>query len=104
MRLSIVHAGAGVLLGVLAGAAAPVPAAAGLDAVPPPASATAKGTDHSGQARVGIASVYAHRFAGRRMADGRRMDPHDVNAASRTLPIGTEARVTNLGNGQSALC
>jgi len=62
----------------------------------------AKGTDHSGRRRVGIASVYAHRFAGRRMADGRRMDPHDSNAASKTLPIGTEAKVTNVETGQSA--
>ena len=62
----------------------------------------AKGTDHSGRRRVGVASVYAHRFAGRKMADGNRMDPHDHNAASKTLPIGTEAKVTNLETGQSA--
>ena len=37
------------------------------------------------------------------MADGTRMDPHGDNAASRTLPLGTRARVTNLQTGQSAL-
>jgi len=74
------------------------------DAAPSPATQPTplKGTDHTGRPRVGIASVYAHRFAGRKMADGRRMDPQDHNAASKTLPIGTEAKVTNLGTGQSA--
>jgi rare lipoprotein A len=57
--------------------------------------------DRSGQKRIGTASVYAHRFAGRKMADGTRMDPHDDNAASKTLPLGTEAKVTNLKTGRS---
>lgn len=54
-------------------------------------------------AETGIASFYAKRFAGRTMADGTRMDPHGDNAASRTLPLGTRARVTNLQTGQSTL-
>ena len=58
--------------------------------------------DRSGRKRVGVASVYASRFTGRKMADGTRMDPHDDNAASKTLPLGTEARVTNLETGRSA--
>ena len=58
--------------------------------------------DRSGKKRVGTASVYAHRFVGRKMADGTRMDPHDDNAASKTLPLGTEAKVTNLKTGKSA--
>lgn len=53
--------------------------------------------------QVGKASFYADRFAGRKMADGRRMDPNDDNAASRTLPLGTKARVTNLDTGRSAI-
>jgi rare lipoprotein A len=57
--------------------------------------------DRSGKKRVGVASVYAHRFVGRKMADGTRMSADDDNAASRTLPLGTQARVTNLQNGQS---
>jgi rare lipoprotein A len=36
------------------------------------------------------------------MADGTRMDPRDDNAASKTLPLGTEAKVTNLETGRSA--
>lgn len=59
--------------------------------------------DHSGRKRVGKASIYAKKFAGRKMASGKRMDPQDNNAASRTLPLGTEAKVTNLETGQSAV-
>lgn len=59
--------------------------------------------DFSGRKRVGIASFYAGRFAGRKMANGARMDPHGNNAASRTLPLGTIAKVTNMQTGRSAL-
>lgn len=50
--------------------------------------------DHSGRRQVGKASVYARKFAGRKMADGKIMKPADDNAASKTLPLGTTARVT----------
>lgn len=58
--------------------------------------------DLSGHRRVGKASFYAKKFAGRKMADGTRMKPHGDNAASKTLPLGTTAKVTNLETGQSA--
>ena len=57
--------------------------------------------DRSGRKRFGTASVYHRMFNGRKMADGTRMDPRDDNAASKTLPLGTEARVTNLETGRS---
>jgi len=57
--------------------------------------------DLSGKARKGKASYYAKKFHGRKMADGTRMDPNANIAASRTLPLGTKARVTNLENGRS---
>lgn len=50
----------------------------------------------------GKASFYADRFAGRTMADGTPMRPQGDNAASKTLPLGTTALVTNLETGQSA--
>jgi rare lipoprotein A len=50
-----------------------------------------------------VASFYANMFAGRQMADGTNMDPHGDNAASRTLPLGTTAKVTNIETGQSAV-
>jgi rare lipoprotein A len=59
--------------------------------------------DRSGRKRVGKASFYAEKFAGRKMADGTAMDPHGDNAASKTLPLGTTAKVTNLRTGQSAV-
>lgn len=58
--------------------------------------------DRTGKKRVGRASFYAHMFAGRKMADGKQMDPQHDNAASRTLPLGTTAKVTNLETGMSA--
>ncbi|HEV7914901.1 MAG TPA: septal ring lytic transglycosylase RlpA family protein [Albitalea sp.] len=66
-------------------------------------AATAKPLDRSGRPHVGEASFYARQFFGRKMADGTRMDPADDNAASRTLPLGTRARVTNLETGRSAV-
>ena len=59
--------------------------------------------DRSGRRRIGKASFYADKFSGRKMADGTRMDPRDDNAASKTLPLGTTAKVTNLETGQSAV-
>ena len=69
-------------------------AKAGL-AVKPPA-------DKSGQTRTGKASYYSQRSAGKKMASGARMDPNSNNAASRTLPLGTKARVTNTSNGSGS--
>lgn len=59
--------------------------------------------DRTGKPRQGKASYYGDEFAGRKMADGTPMDPESNIAASRTLPIGTTARVTNLENGKSAV-
>ncbi len=59
--------------------------------------------DRSGHRRVGKASFYAKMFEGRKMADGTRMEPTADNAASRTLPLGTTARVTNLDTGKTAV-
>jgi rare lipoprotein A len=59
--------------------------------------------DLSGLARIGTASYYANWFAGRTMADGTPMNPNGGNAASRTLPLGTVARVTNLATQRSAI-
>jgi len=61
------------------------------------------GLDRSGSKRFGKASYYANFFAGRKMADGNIMDPQTNNAASRTLPLGTTAKVTNLKTGKSAV-
>jgi rare lipoprotein A len=59
--------------------------------------------DVTGRTRLGKASFYASRFGGRTMADGNRMSLKGNNAASKTLPLGTTAQVTNLETGQSAV-
>ena len=67
-----------------------------------PDATAATRLDRTGRPRVGIASFYAGRFAGRPMADGTPMKPQADNAASRTLPLGTKALVTNLETGRTA--
>jgi rare lipoprotein A len=90
----------------------------GAFAAPPPASPAAQaeaeklGTlppvaphgaiDNSGRKQKGRASYYSQHFANRKMADGKRFNPDSDVAASKTLPIGTTAKVTNLNNGKSA--
>ena len=59
--------------------------------------------DLSGRKRVGKASFYASQFSGKTMADGAPMDPQGDNAASRTLPLGTTAKVTNVETGKTAV-
>ena len=59
--------------------------------------------DYSGRKRVGKASYYARHFGGRKMADGTPMRLNHHNAASKTLPLGTTAKVTNLKTGKSAV-
>lgn len=61
------------------------------------------GLDFSARERVGVASFYASQFFWKKMADGAPMDPHSNNAASRTLPLGTLARVTDVATGRSAI-
>ena len=52
--------------------------------------------------QVGKASVYSSTLQGRHMTDGERFDVHSSAAASKTLPIGTKAQVTDLKTGKSA--
>jgi len=66
-------------------------------------AAPAPPADLSGRKRVGKASFYAKQFSGKPMANGAPMDPHGDNAASRTLPLGTTAKVTNVETGKSAV-
>jgi rare lipoprotein A len=49
----------------------------------------------------GLASVYAKHFNGRPTASGERYDSRALTAAHRTLPLGTQIKVTNLENGKS---
>ena len=48
----------------------------------------------------GVASYYADEFNGRKTASGEVFEPHRFTAAHRTLPLGSEVRVTDLRNGR----
>ena len=58
-------------------------------------------TDASGRKQRGNASYYAPKFTHRKMADGRRLDTNANMAASKSLPLGSVAKVTNLANGRT---
>ncbi|HET9148729.1 MAG TPA: septal ring lytic transglycosylase RlpA family protein [Acetobacteraceae bacterium] len=58
--------------------------------------------DRSGRKEIGKASFYSRRFDGRKTAAGQRFNPNTNTAASKTLPIGTTAKVINLATGRSA--
>jgi rare lipoprotein A len=58
--------------------------------------------DHSGRKQVGKASYYSQKFDGRRTASGKPFNPQQNVAASKTLPLGTTAKVTNQETGKSA--
>jgi rare lipoprotein A len=75
-----------------------------LAALPPalPPHGHRSAIDPSGRKQAGEVSVYAKHFQGRRMADGARFSHASNAAASKTLPIGTVAKVTNLQTGRTA--
>jgi rare lipoprotein A len=60
-----------------------------------------KAEDRSGRKIEGTASVYGHKFDGRKMANGRPYKPGSNAAASEILPLGTTAKVTNLHSGKT---
>jgi len=51
----------------------------------------------------GWASWYGPGFQGQRTASGEPFNPQGLTAAHRTLPFGTQVRVTNLRNGQAVV-
>jgi Lytic transglycolase len=50
---------------------------------------------------IGKASWYGRAAAGQRTATGERLDPNELTAACRKLPLETQALVTNLENRRS---
>lgn len=48
----------------------------------------------------GVASYYAKRSHKILLADGKRYSSHELFAAHRSLPFGTEVKVVNLKNGK----
>ncbi|MBC7859684.1 MAG: septal ring lytic transglycosylase RlpA family protein [Burkholderiaceae bacterium] len=72
----------------------------------PGAAKAAAGDTHkthkTHKTQKGKASYYGAKFAGKKMASGEPMNPRSNVAASKTLPLGTKAKVTNLKTGKSA--
>ena len=50
---------------------------------------------------TGKGSYYADKFDGRPTASGEKFDQDKMTAAHRTLPFGTQVKVTNQANGRS---
>lgn len=69
--------------------------AAAVGAAPVLASARS----HPHHVQRGKASYY--RLTGRKTASGKTMKAHALTAASKTLPLGTKAKVTNVETGKS---
>ena len=71
--------------------------------MPPLQSAASVEIDRSGRRQLGNATYYATSFNGRMMANGEPLRLNSNVAASKSLPLGTVARVTNLRNGRSVV-
>jgi len=54
-------------------------------------------------AQSGRVSWYGPGFHGRRTASGETFNTNDLTMAHRSLPLGSEVRVTNLANGRSVV-
>lgn len=57
----------------------------------------------SAASQAGMASYYHDRFHGRRTASGAPYNKHRFSAAHKTLPLGTEVRVTDARSGKSVV-
>src|SRR5262245_50238449 len=67
----------------------------------PPAQQEAAPAEESTTVQMGRASWYGPGFHGRATASGERFKQDALTAAHPTLPLGTEAKVTNVKTGQS---
>ncbi len=77
----------------------PAPAPVQAEDEPAPEAAERQ-AEHVGD---GLASYYGAELAGNRTASGERFNPMHFTAAHRSLPLGSELRVTNKANGKSVL-
>ena len=68
-----------------------------------PAASAGPAATAGPRSRIATASWYGPGFNGRRTASGEVFHQNDLTAASRTLPLGSHVRVTNLVNGRSVV-
>ena len=65
--------------------------------------ATSVAAEDAKPLQKGAASWYSPGFHGKRTANGERFDTHALTAAHKTLPFGTQVRVTNERTGKSVV-
>src|ERR1700759_4728525 len=85
----------GAVLAYEAGGPGVVAKPAGSDA-----DAKSQATKPAVRKQKGVASYYGKKFNHKKTASGVPLDPNKKTAASKTLPIGTKAEVTNTENGK----
>jgi len=90
-RRLLVAGGLGVVLGL--------GAAGGAWTEPKPSAPAAR---PAAPVQTGVASYFGEALTGRRTASGETVKAGGMTAASRTLPLGTTAKVTNTETGKSA--
>ncbi len=70
---------------------------------PRPAVSYARPSTSASHAQVVTASWYGSEFRGRRTSSGETFNPDELTAASRSLPMGSRVRVTNISNGRAVV-
>ncbi|MBS1189370.1 MAG: septal ring lytic transglycosylase RlpA family protein [Rhodocyclaceae bacterium] len=94
----------GLLPGIDAEAVAtPPPAGTDQEAKASPPLRQGKTRHRAVKPQRGKASYYSRKFAGKKTASGAPLNPRAHVAASKTLPLGTQAKVTNLKTGKSTM-
>lgn len=73
------------------------------DSTPSSQSSPERETSRISKVQRGLASWYGKRFRGRRTASGERFNPKELTAAHRTLPLGSQAKVTCPKTGKSII-
>jgi rare lipoprotein A len=63
---------------------------------------SSKSKVHSGETLTGKATYYPSRLNGHKTSSGEVFRQNENTAASNKLPLGTDVKVTNLKNGESA--
>jgi rare lipoprotein A len=86
---------------LISGALGAVLLASGLTGLLSASNAFADSPGH--RAKSGMASYYHDRFHGRRTASGAAYNKNALSAAHKTLPLGTQVRVTNTRSGRSVV-
>ena len=61
------------------------------------------GTPADSVSKTGKVTYYAKKFEGRKTTSGEVYQANKYTAAHKTLPFGTQVKVTNLNNGKSVI-